>query len=436
MLFWVADAVYGYLSFSERVRFLLFEQPLTLWDSMFYRIPPHDLYVRIAFLVISVFAAVMVASFVVRRRQAEARLERVNTIIGNSPVIVFEWAGNEDARPTFVTDNVLSLLGYSAGELLDRRVSIQQIIHPADLDEIRAEIRGAIEDVNMVSYALSPHRIFTKDGDIRWVDVRGVTRRNSNGEVIQRDEIVIDVTEQRLLEQRLQEQQKLESLGVLSAGVAHEINNPLTGVINYAELISTLATDSKTKEYSGEIISEGQRIARIVSSLLTYARRDVDDRGFARMSDLVDDVLNLVGSTLRKEQISLVVELPDDLPQMVCSHQEIEQILINLLMNGRDALNQRFSGYDEQKQLKILGQKISKLDSAFVRFTVEDSGIGISPEIATQIFDPFFTTKSRAEGTGLGLAISRSIAQAHGGELTVEYGAERPTRFHLDLPAA
>ncbi len=433
-IFWVADAVYGYLAFSERVRFLLFEQPLTLWDSLFYRIPPHDLYIRLAFLVMCILAALLVGAFVVRRRQAEDRLERVNSIIENSPVVAFEWAGNEDAPVAFVTKNVSSLLGYTAREFLSQQVDVQQIIHPADLAEVRDEIRAAVEDPRTTAYSLSQHRLYTKTGDMRWVDVRGVIRRDSEGTVLRRDEIVIDVTEQRLLEQRLQEQQKFESLGILSAGVAHEINNPLTGVINYAELILTLSSHEKIKEYCGDIISEGQRIARIVSSLLTYARRDVDDRGFVNVADLIDDALNLVGSTLRKDQIQIAVEIKDDLPQILGSHQQIEQILINLLMNSRDALNLRFEGYDEEKKLRLAGSILENTSGNFVRITVEDRGAGVSPEIMTQIFDPFFTTKSRTEGTGLGLAISRSIARAHHGDLTVDRVGQQHTRFHLDLP--
>jgi len=434
VIFWIADAVYGYLAFSARVRFLLFEQPLSLRDSLLDRIPPHDLYIRIAFLVMCLVAAALVAAFLVRRRQAEFRLERVNRIVENSDAVAFEWNGDQDSSLSFVTKNVEQLLGYTADELRSGRIPVESLIHSADFQDIREEIRAAVSDPSTGSYALSPHRLITREGEVRWVDVRGSIHRDAHGKVTQRDEVLVDITEQRLLEHRLQEQQKLESIGILSAGVAHEINNPLTGVINYAELISSRVEDESLKEFSTGIITEGQRIARIVSSLLAFTRRDADARDFVRPRDLIDVVLTLVGATLRKDQIALTVALSDTLPEIVVNRQEIEQVLVNLLMNGRDALNQRFQEYDEGKQLSIRGKVMRRGARELLRITVEDAGEGISPDIAKQIFDPFFTTKSRAEGTGLGLAISLSIAKAHHGDLSVESEPGQYTRFHLDLP--
>lgn len=433
-LFWIADAIYGYLAFSARVRFLLFEQPLSLWDSLVSRIPPHDLYIRVAFFALCFAAAALVATFLVRRQQAEETLERVSRIVENSNAIAFEWDGDADAALTFVTDNVATLLGYSAGDLMSGKVPIREVLHPADFDEIRDEINAAAANPETMVYALSPHRLIDRHGEVHWVDIRGAIHRDTHGRVTQRDEIVVDITDQRVLEQRLQEQQKLESLGILSAGVAHEINNPLTGVINYAELIRSSVDDERLGEFATGIIAEGNRIARIVSSLLTYARREADEPGFTTVSHMIDDVLNLVGATLRKDDIQLEVDVSDDIPQVVASQQQIEQVLINLLMNSRDALNQRFEQFDEKKKLSIHGSVRKQDAHTFVRITVEDNGSGIPHEIQKRIFDPFYTTKSRAEGTGLGLAISRSIAQAHDGDLSCESAPGRPTRFHLDLP--
>jgi len=145
-------------------------------------------------------------------------------------------------------------------------------------------------------------------------------------------------------------------------------------------------------------------------------------------------VVNLIGSTLKKDQIQLLVEIPEGLPAIVVGHQEIEQILINLLMNSRDALNQRFPEHDEQKTIRIVAQVLEISGKQFVRITIEDRGSGIPYDIREHIFNPFFTTKSRAEGTGLGLAISLSIAQAHHGDLTYDSDETQLTRFHLDLP--
>ncbi len=434
-LFWIADAVYSYLSFAARVRFLLFEQPLTLWDSMIVRIPPHDLYTRIAFFAVALIAASIVSIYLFRRKIAEDRLERVTDIVENSPAIALERAGGYGSPMTFVTENVSELLGYSANELLSGEVRFDDLIHPQDRPMIDDAVRIALEDRSVTRYALDPHRVLTRSGEIRWVDVRSFVRRNDTGSVVRRNSLILDVTESKQLEARLREQQKLDSLGTLSAGVAHEINNPLTGAINFAELIRSRSDNATIRDYAANIVEEGQRIAKIVSSLLTYARRDADVRDFVNLHSLVSDALTLMGATLRKDQISIEDHIPVDLPDVICSHQQIEQILINLIMNARDSLNEKHPFINEDKTIKLRGQTIIRSERSYVRLIVEDHGIGISDGNRPRVFDPFYTTKSRAEGTGLGLAISRSIARAHQGDLTFESTLGEGTRFYLDLPA-
>jgi len=122
-----------------------------------------------------------------------------------------------------------------------------------------------------------------------------------------------------------------------------------------------------------------------------------------------------------------------DLPQVRCRSQQIEQVIINLLTNARDALNQRYEGYHEDKLIRILVQPFEEDGIQWIRTTVEDHGMGISADVIDRIFDPFFTTKSRTEGTGLGLSVSYGIVKDHHGELTVESEPGKDTRFYLDL---
>lgn len=254
--------------------------------------------------------------------------------------------------------------------------------------------------------------------------------------------IVVEVTELKKaeeertgLEMRLRQQQKLESIGTLAGGVAHEINNPINGIMNYAQLIDDrLDPDSPLREYAGEIVRESKRVAKIVLNLLTFARQDKEPHSPANISDNVNDTLSLIRTIIRGDQITLHVDVPDDLPKIKCRSQQIQQVLMNLLTNARDALNARYPGHDPNKIMKVTAKAFEKEGRQWIRTTVEDHGAGIPDEIQGRLFDPFFTTKDRTKGTGLGLSISHGIVQDHRGELSFECEAGQYTRFHLDLP--
>ncbi|RLD06939.1 MAG: hypothetical protein DRI56_07375 [Chloroflexota bacterium] len=242
--------------------------------------------------------------------------------------------------------------------------------------------------------------------------------------------------EKRQMEARLRQAQKLESIGTLASGVAHEINNPIMGIMNYAQLIHDRIdpAEGRLREFSAGIIHETKRVAKIVHNLLTFSRQEKYAHSPARMIDIVEDTLTLIRTIIKKDQITLEVDIPDDLPTIKCRSQQIQQVLMNLLTNARDALNQRYPEYDPDKIVSVMTRLLEKDGRRWLRTTVEDHGVGVPEEVRERIFDPFFTTKDRAIGTGLGLSISLGIVQDHHGQLTLESEEGQPTRFHLDLP--
>jgi signal transduction histidine kinase len=255
--------------------------------------------------------------------------------------------------------------------------------------------------------------------------------------------VVSDVTEKIraeekkiLMEASARQQQKLESIGTLASGVAHEINNPITGIMNYAQLIGERLDPSQEQlhEFADAIVDETKRVAKIVHNLLTFSRDEKQTHSQARINDIVDQTLSLIRTIIRKDQITLKVEVPDDLPDIKCRSQQIQQVLMNLLTNARDASNKRYPEYDPNKMISVSVHQFEKDGRNWLRTTVEDHGTGIPSGIRDRIFDPFFTTKNRAEGTGLGLSISLGIVKDHHGELTFESEENQYTRFHLDLP--
>ena len=236
------------------------------------------------------------------------------------------------------------------------------------------------------------------------------------------------------LEAQLRQQQKLESIGTLASGVAHEINNPIQSIMNYADLVRLRAEPGgAVADFAAEIVTETERVANIVRSLLAFARQEREHHSPARLSDIVESTLTLMRTVLRRDHILLHVDIPAELPRVKCRSQQLQQVFMNLLGNARDALNARYPEYDEHKRISIVAREFERDGEPWVCATVEDLGVGIPAEVIDRIFDPFFTTKARNEGTGLGLSVSHGIVREHRGELKVESEPGKFTRFHLNL---
>jgi signal transduction histidine kinase len=217
--------------------------------------------------------------------------------------------------------------------------------------------------------------------------------------------------------------------------VAHEINNPVNGVINYAQLIlDELPSESPLRTYAEEILHESARVANIVGSLLQFARQEKSIHSPARPRDIVDRTLVLVHTMMRHDQIDLSIGVPEDLPRVRCRTQQIQQVLMNLLTNARDALNEKYPGYHPDKVIRVFAQEYAQDGRSWIRVTVEDHGTGIPADLQRRVFDPFVTSKPGDRGTGLGLPISLSIVRDHRGRLSFETEPGQWTRFYVDLP--
>jgi len=245
-----------------------------------------------------------------------------------------------------------------------------------------------------------------------------------------------DVTEHRKMEAHMRQQQKLESIGTLASGVAHEINNPINGIMNYAQLLGDrLPTDSPLRQYADDILKETDRVALIARNLLAFARNEKQSHSPARLKDIVDAALSLIQAVFRHDNIVLETDVPADLPRVNCRSHQIQQVLMNLLTNARDALNERYAGAGPNKVLRITARELDRNGQKWIRTTVEDRGTGIASVVMANVFDPFFTTKSQGMGTGLGLSISHGIVTEHDGNILIESEIGQYTRVHVDLPA-
>lgn len=313
--------------------------------------------------------------------------------------------------------------GVAAAEVLGRNLfefspSLRREPWSADLERL---LRGEIEK-------------FTAEGVERETLWKGRVVQNLKGSLLKQAGrpvgavlLVEDITERVELERSVRQAEKLAALGTLAAGLAHELNNPIGIISSRAELMQ-LETEGaplpeRLRDDFAVIHKNAQRVARIVQGLLSFSRHSSGQQGPVDLNRLVDETLLLVEKQVVKDGVTLKKSLSEDLPPVWGDGNALQQVVMNLLTNARDAVG----GHGEI----AVETGVAKGPGA-VRLTVRDTGPGIPPEILPRIFEPFFTTK--ATGTGLGLSISYGIVREHLGTVDVESRPGQGTTFTLTLP--
>jgi PAS domain S-box-containing protein len=245
-----------------------------------------------------------------------------------------------------------------------------------------------------------------------------------------------DITQTKAARDAAIRSEQLAALGELAAGVAHEINNPINGIINYGQILTTGERDPATvREVADQIVREGHRVADIVVNLLSFARPHQREYQVTDLTRVLRDTLTLTAAQLRKEGIRVEIEAPDDLPRVACIPQQLQQVFLNILNNSRYALDRRNGATTDHPQITITADRQTLDETPFLRLSFHDNGPGIPRESLDKVTRPFFTTKPRGKGTGLGLSISHGIVTEQGGRLVVESDEGEYTRVSVLLPA-
>ena len=229
-------------------------------------------------------------------------------------------------------------------------------------------------------------------------------------------------------QEQLVQSEKLSAVGKFVAGVAHELNNPLASVIGFSEVLNQTAADAKSRKYSETIFKSAMRCKRIVQSLLSFARREQSERKLASANNLVENILEIVGYSLRTGNIEVVTRLEPNLPLVLVDTGQIQQVLLNIINNAQEAIQEgRQSG-----RIQIATE--TRVPN--IRITIQDNGPGIPREHLRRIFDPFFTTKEIGKGTGLGLSLCYGYIREHGGTITPLSDVGKGATFLIELPIA
>lgn len=272
---------------------------------------------------------------------------------------------------------------------------------------------------------------FLEGADKDVYDVYGYPMFGRNGKINGVFESFKNVTQQIAIESQLVQSEKLAAIGKLAAGVAHELNSPLTAILGNAQLLLREFPPDHEKHVLIEDIRQcGVRSKNIILNLLSFARQKQLDGEAVSINEVVNRAVRLVGHQIRQEQIALECRQEPDLPEVTGSSQQLEQVLINLLVNAKDALE----GMTEGKRITITNGRCVRNGEEHLFIAVEDNGCGMGPEQLSQIFTPFFTTKDVGKGTGLGLAVSLGIVQTHGGTIECESRPGAGSKFTVLLP--
>jgi two-component system NtrC family sensor kinase len=288
----------------------------------------------------------------------------------------------------------------------------------------RLNLLGLVDQVRLARAPLADGEVRT-DGD----RVLSVTVSPSRGPAGDTGLVIVltDVTEHRRMQEHLAHSDKMSSLGQMISGVTHELNNPLTSILGYAQLLGATSPDERTAERAKVLQREAQRCQKIVANLLSFARKRAPERKPLSLNEVAQSVLSLMGYQLRVDGIQVRTELSPLIPALRGDPHELQQVLVNLLTNAQQAIREAGEGGEI-----ILRTLPTEHDSVVLE--IEDSGPGIPESIRTKIFDPFFTTKAEGKGTGLGLALVYGIVESHGGTIEIPPVPGGGARFRINFP--
>jgi two-component system, cell cycle sensor histidine kinase and response regulator CckA len=308
-------------------------------------------------------------------------------------------------------------------------------VHDDDRDAVRAAADAAI--ARGTRYDIE-HRIVRPDGSIRWLHESADVARDERGRAVRMIGTVQDVTERRLLEDQLRQSQKMEAIGRLAGGIAHDLNNALTAIAGYAELALGLLPDTHLARADVEEIRRGaERAGSVTRQLLAFSRKQILEPRIFDLNDTIAATAQML-SRLLGANIGVRTHLPAGLPRILGDPGQVEQAVINLAVNARDAM-------PNGGQL-TLSTSIEEVDEAFARVNVPmtpgpyvalrvtDTGHGMSPDTQARIFEPFFTTKNVGKGTGLGLSMVYGTLKQIGGFIFVDSAVDQGTTFRLYFP--
>jgi PAS domain S-box-containing protein len=356
---------------------------------------------------------------ITERKRAEHLIkqseERYRRLIAVAPYAMLVSRGD---RVIFANDQAIKLFGaVKAEEIVGK--SPLDLFHPDCHTTMRERVHELVEGRPTVP--IIEERIVTLDGVPMDVEVSAAGFPDEEGPAILL--MLRDIGERKRLQEQLRRTERVAELGTLASGMAHEIGTPMNVILGRAEYLMDRVADEPIKKGLQTIITQVERITKVMNQLLAFARRQQPDRRPLALSEIVENSLEMFQERLAKSRIRVEFQLDPACPMVLADADQMSQVLINLTMNALHAMpdgGRLRIGLDPEKEM--------------VRLTVADTGHGMPPEVAKKIFEPFFTTKEFGKGTGLGLTVVKGIIEEHQGSITVDSQPGKGTTFTILLP--
>jgi PAS domain S-box-containing protein len=364
------------------------------------------------------------------RRESE---EKFTQLVENMTDVF--WITSADGMLQYVSAAYEQIWGQEAAALYGKVGQWQESIVPEDRQRVAVQFASLATDEPKISME---YRISRPDGAVRWIYDRGFQIRDETGRLVRLAGIATDITERKNLEQQFLRAQRMESIGTLAGGIAHDLNNALTPILMSIELLKLTETDATRLNVLNTIEKSTQRGADMVKQVLSFARGVEGEQVDLEVIPLLREVEKMCNETFLKN-IQVRSDIAADLWKVSGDSTQLHQVLVNLCVNARDAMSNggvlTLTGKNVELDEQYAAMNLDALPGRYVLIQVEDTGEGMKPAVLERIFEPFFTTKELGKGTGLGLSTTLAIVKSHGGFMQVQSDPGAGTVFMLYLPA-
>ncbi len=435
ILYWIVDSIWSFLSFETNLQVLIFSEPTSYFDTLLLRVSPYQVVSRIMVITIFVISGVVLYEFLRKKQKAEAALseseDKYKNLVEHANDAIFIA---QDGYIKFPNPKTYEMTGYSQNDL--EKIPFHEMIHSDDSEMVVQRHKKRLEGENPPStYSF---RIVTSQNKVKWVQLNtaAITWDGRPATL----NIVRDITREKMNESRLQQSYKLEAVGTLVGGVAHDFKNILSIILGNIHLALDDVPESHPARFSLEEINTASlRAEDIVRQLLSFSRKSEVKKEPLRIDSIVEESIRLLRASI-PTTIEIQTDIQDDAVTINADPTQIHQVLINLCTNAAHAMEEkgdmlriRVMELDLDKETSIQYPELNP--GRYVQLAVSDNGNGIDPQNMERIFDPYFTTKEPGKGTGMGLAVVHGIVKNHDGIISVDSEPGRGTSVKILFPA-